>query len=539
MKFFNNMFPVLGLFAISGCATINNPEGGPQDKTPPTLLSSTPADQELNVTTNTITLDFDEEIQQNNLNRELQITPNLDNKFRVRTDENQLQIIFEEPLQNSTTYILNFGEGIQDITEKNTAEGLKLAFSTGSYIDSSRVSGTVVHMLTNEPLNEGIVALYPAMDTLSIRKNKPYYQAKTNAAGEYSFTNVKEGAYRIYALQDLNNNSIYDNENEAVAYKQEPILVTPQEQQVTLQLVKIDTKKPILIKRDRFADRLAGTYSEGIENISIGRAGNSNDTLTYKMRTDGRTVDLFKTQKFEGGNVIFSAADSSGNSSIDTVQVAFGQNFPQIIAGAQFKVTNNRNNTTYSPGQLIIVELQTPVSITGTTPVSIASDSATSVALNFPEQVTVDPTGTELSFAVPKLNARAEPYTIELDSTQIIPLTGPRLRLPDLQFQIAEGTGTGSVSGSINTSNESFIIQLLNSENRVVAETRNMKSFTFRNREPGDYRIRVVIDENNNGEWDGPDAAFTREPEKVYFSTQPITIRADWEIEDINVEIKE
>lgn len=539
MKFFNTVFPVLGLFVMSGCATINNPEGGPQDKTPPTLLSSNPADQQLNVSTNTITLDFSEEIQQNNLNRELQITPNLDNKFRIRTDENQLQIIFDNPLADSTTYILNFGEGIQDITEKNTAAGLKLAFSTGSYIDSSRVSGTVVNMLTNEPLNEGIVALYPAKDTLSIRKNKPYYQAKTNAAGEYNFTNIKEGAYRIYAVQDQNNNSLYDNENEAIAYKQEPIQVTPQEQQVALQTIKIDTKKLILIKRDRYADRLTGTYSEGIENFSVRKIGDNNDTLSYKISLDGRTVDLFKTQEFAGGQTILSAIDSSGNSSVDTVQVEFGQNFPQIIAGARFKVTNSRNSTTYSPGQPLTLELQTPVRISGTTPVSIASDSATSVALKFPEQINLDQTATELSFAIPKLNARTEPYTIILDSTQIIPLTGPRLTLPDLQFQIAEGTGTGSVSGQIVTNNESFIVQLLNSENRVVAETRNTKNFTFRSREPGDYRLRILVDENNNGKWDGPDATFIREPEMVYFSTQPITIRADWEIEDINVEIKE
>src|SRR5690606_27675042 len=123
----------------------------------------------LNVSTNTITLVFDEEVQQNNLNRELLITPNLENRYRVKNNQNELQLIFEKPLQDSTTYILNFRKGIQDITEKNVAEGLKLAFSTGSFIDSSRVSGTVVNMLTAEPMKETIVALYPANDTLSIR----------------------------------------------------------------------------------------------------------------------------------------------------------------------------------------------------------------------------------------------------------------------------------------------------------------------------------------------------------------------------------
>ena len=128
MKIFNTAIQVFGLALLTGCASINNPEGGPKDETPPKLVSSNPKDQQLNVKTNIITLDFDEEVQQNNLTKELLITPNLENKFKVRSDNNQLQLVFDKPLQDSTTYIFNFRKGIQDITEKNVAQDLKLAF---------------------------------------------------------------------------------------------------------------------------------------------------------------------------------------------------------------------------------------------------------------------------------------------------------------------------------------------------------------------------------------------------------------------------
>ena len=539
MKFFNTLLPVLGSIALTGCATINNPEGGPQDLTPPTLLSSNPADQQLNVSTNTITLEFDEPVQQNNLNKELLITPNLDNKFQVRTDENQLQLVFDKPLQDSTTYILNFGKGIQDITEKNVAQGIKLAFSTGSYIDSSRVSGTVVKLLTNEPLQDAVVAMYPANDTLSIRKNKPYYQSRTNATGEFSFNNVREGKYRIYALQDQNNNSLYDNEKELIAYKKDPITVTPQEQQVILKVVKIDSKKPILLKREKFADRITGTYSEGIEELVVKSLGAGKDTLGYKMSTDGRTVDLFKTQNLAGGKTLFAAIDSSGNSSLDTVDVVFGQNFPQTVSGARIKVGNNTSGTSYSPGQQVRVELQTPVRITGANPITIVSDSVKQLDLKYPEQVKLDRTGTELIFAVPKLKPRTAPYKIRLDSTQIIPLQGSQLRLPTLEIQVAEATGTGSISGNVNTAYKSFTVQLLNNKNIVVAEVKNKKKYRFNNVIPGDYKLRVLIDENNNGKWDRPDPNFKQEPDKVFFYSQPLNVRANWEMEDVNLDIQE
>lgn len=539
MKLFNKVFPVTALALMTGCASVSSPEGGPKDVAAPTLESSNPKDQQLNVSTNTVTLLFDEEVQQNNLNRELLITPNLENRYRVKSNRNELQLIFEKPLQDSTTYILNFRKGIQDITEKNIAEGLQLAFSTGSFIDSSRVSGTVVNILTAEPMKETIVALYPANDTLSIRKNKPYYQSETNASGEFTFTNIREGAYRIYALQDQNNNSIYDNENERIAYLHTPIKITPEQQQVTLQMTRIDTKPPVLLQRERYADRFSGTYSEGVQSANIRNAAKPNDTLTYKMEPDGKTIQLFKTKNFTGGRALFAAVDSSGNTSLDTIQVEFTTRYPQNIRGAQLKVLNNRDNTNYRPGQTLTIEFQTPVRVSGASPVTIATDSITRTALKYPGELRLDKTATEISFTVPKLETRTSPYTIVLDSSQIIPLEGPALSLPELQFQISETGGTGSVTGKVITKHKSFVVQLLNSNNKVVDEVANRSSYSFKNKEPGDYRIRILIDENNNGRWDGPDPKFEKNPERVYFHPKPISIRANWMVEDENIEVKE
>lgn len=540
MKLFNNLFPVIGLVILTGCATVNSPEGGPKDTTAPVLVSSNPKDQQLNVKTNLITLEFDEEVQQNNLKKELLITPNLENTYKVRSNKNQLILEFQKAFQDSTTYILNFRKGIQDITEKNVAQDLKLAFSTGSFIDSSRVKGTVVNLLTAEPLKEAIVAMYPADDTLSIRKNKPYYQTETNGTGEFTFTNIREGAYRIYALQDQNNNALYDNENERIAYLQSPIKVTPEEQQVELRAVKIDTKAPILLKRDRFADRFSGAYNEGVVTVDIKKEGSPKDTLSYKLGTDGRRIELFKTQNFSGGKVIITAVDSSRNIASDTIQIEFTTRYQQNINGAQIKVVNNnRDNYTYKPGQELTIELQAPFRITGTTPVSIITDSVSSIPLNYPTDIKLDRTATELTFTVPKLRTRVDPYSITLDSTQIIPVEGPRFSLPELQFQITEEGGTGSVTGKLITKYKSYTIQLINSNNKVVDEVHNSIRYNFKNNQPGEYRIRVMIDENNNGRWDGPDPTFERNPERVYFHPEKINIRANWVLEDVNIEIKE
>lgn len=537
MKLRHLVFTVM-LAGIYGCATVNNPEGGPEDLTPPKLISSTPADQALNVTTKNITLTFDEEIQPKNLTTELLITPNTNNKYKVQTKKNSLTLEFEKELEKNTTYTLNFRGGIEDITKPNKAENLKLSFSTGSFIDSSRVSGSVIDLLTKSPEKDVIVALYEANDTLTIRKNRPYYQTQADGSGNFTLENIKEGSYRIFALLDKNKNAIYDTEEEKIGYLANPIQVTYQTDSVLLQTVRIDTKRPILSRRTTNSDRFTANYSEGISKLTVTSIEAKKDTLPIKLLANGRTGELFKTSRFSGGKTIFTAVDSAGNSTIDTIQIAFSGQRGQRVQGAQVKVTNTgkQDDNTFYTGQNITLELETPIRISKTNPVKIMADSITVAELRFPEDIKLDTTATEISFALPKLNSKAQEFGFILDSTAILPLEGKNLQFRELPFKLATNGGTGSVSGTVTTNSSSYIIQLLNDKNVPVRSEKNLKRFNFRNVAPGQYKIRVLVDENNNGIWDGPDPKLERLAERVYIFEKVLDVRANWEIQDNKLE---
>ncbi|OKL41253.1 Ig-like domain-containing domain [Pontibacter flavimaris] len=519
---------------MAACATQSPPEGGPRDQTPPKLVNSNPKDQQLNVDTRTITLEFDEEVQQNTLTKELLITPNVNNPYKVIPNRNVLTLEFEKPLEDSTTYTFNFRNGITDITEKNKAQDLRLSFSTGSFIDSSRVSGTVVDLMKQTPEKEALVLLYQAGDTMSVRKNRPYYLTAADAQGNFTMENVKEGSYRMYALIDKNSNSYYDSEEERIAYLAKPITITPNTDTVKLQTVRIDTKKPILLSRGRFTDRFVAGYNEGIQQFTaIPVAGK--DTLMSKRLLDGKTAELFKTANFGGGKVILAAVDSAGNIGSDTLDIAFEGKPSTRIKGAAIKVMNN-GNAGYKVGQEVVVELQTPVRLAGKAPVTLMADSVVVEALQHPEQVSLDKTNTELRFAVPSISSNIRQLTVLLDSTAIQPLEGPALSFAPLQLAIAEGKGsTGSLSGNISTDHTSYTLQLLNSEYKVVEERGVGKTFRFRNIAPGSYYIRVLIDENKNGKWDKADPEFKVQPEPVYMHPATIEVRANWEVEDLDL----
>ena len=522
------------LTGITACATINTPEGGAKDLTPPTLQASSPQDQQLNVKTKTIRLVFDEEVQQKNLVKELLITPNVNNKYEVRSNKTELTLEFDKPLQDSTTFTLNFRKGIVDITEQNPATALKLSFSTGSFIDSSSVSGQVLNLLKQTPEKGAVVALYQAEDTMSVRKNRPYYLTVTDSLGRYEIENVKEGNYRMYAIMDKNDNSYYDSEEERIAYLTEPIRILPGTDSVMLQTVRLDTKKPILLQRERYTDRFIANYNEGIQQFLAKPATSSADTLVQRISTDGKGIELFKTTNFNGGKTILIAVDSSGNIATDTIEIAFEGKRAQRIRGAQLKVMNNGPKSSFRPGQPVTIQLETPVRITGA-PITLLADTVVLQQLTYPEQVTLDRTGTEVTFNLPEVNNRIKQVRVALDSTALIPLEGAPLSFEPISLPIAEARGTGIISGTITTDYTSYTVQLLTSDYVVVEEKRNVKQNQFRNIEPGSYRVRVLVDENNNGKWDKGDPEMKQAPEKVYFYPQVIDVRANWEREDINL----
>lgn len=535
MKFRNMILATATAASMAACATVGSPTGGEKDVVPPTLVNSNPPDQALHVKGQIITLTFDEEVQPNNLNRELLITPNAANPYRVRTNKNALSLEFENPLQENTTYTFNFREGIGDITEKNKAAGLKLAFSTGSFIDSSRVTGTVVDLLTQAPEKEAVIALYPTTDTLSIRKNRPYYQGATDDAGRFEMTNIKEGEYRVYALVDKNNNAFYDNEQEKIAYLAQPLRITHQTDTIKLQTIRIDTRKPILLARENYLDRFIANYNEGINSFSARAVGQA-DSIAFRTGAAGKAIELFKTEQYNGGQTILSAVDSAGNMAVDTIEIAFSGKRAQRIRGAQLKVINSKGGSGIRPGQPVTIELETPVRITGAEPARLMADSVLLRVITYPEEITLDATATELTFMMPTLDDRYENLSITLDSAAIVPLQGEPLSLPEIPVNLVQNGGTGGIAGTANSAYTSYTIQLLTEEFGLVEEIKNVETYHFTDLEPGNYHIRVLVDENNDGAWSSGNADLEQQPEKVYLYPEPIEVRANWELEKIGLE---
>ena len=126
------------------CANIITPQGGQKDTTPPQLIekSTTPANRSTNFNTDRIELVFNEYPKLANI-AQILVSPPMKEKPEYKVRKKSVIVVLKDSLRDSTTYTINFGESISDITENNALKNFQYVFSTGSYVDSLKANTRV------------------------------------------------------------------------------------------------------------------------------------------------------------------------------------------------------------------------------------------------------------------------------------------------------------------------------------------------------------------------------------------------------------
>ena len=148
--FSKNSFFLMVILLVYGCASIQKPQGGPRDLTPPKLLKATPENMTRNFAATEIKLEFDEFFKLSNQYQEISISPAQEKQAEYKIGRKTLTIDFKDTLQKNTTYVINFGKAIQDVNESNTLTNFTYVFSTGPHIDSLSMSVRFNNTITQQ-----------------------------------------------------------------------------------------------------------------------------------------------------------------------------------------------------------------------------------------------------------------------------------------------------------------------------------------------------------------------------------------------------
>jgi uncharacterized protein (DUF2141 family) len=512
---------IIGLIFIN-CANRGNPDGGPKDDTPPTIVKSEPENFSTNFKGNEIRVYFDEYIKIKDLQKQLIISPPMNTQPEVKplgSASKYITIKIFDTLQPNTTYAFNFGNSITDNNEGNPYPFYRYVFSTGDYIDSLTVKGNIVDALKKQPETFVNVALYEVDSTFTdsiIYKKVPKYITNTlDSLTTFSIENIKAGKYMLVALKDKNGDNKFQQKTDQIAFHKEFIEV-PTDSLYSLRLfseeIDFDATRPRLISGEKIAFGYEGSY----EGMKIDIQSDVPTDFEYRITKDEKADTLYYWYKprLEVDSLIFKVSNIGFDKDYtvriseqkrDTLQVK-GSPTGTIKYDEDFKIMGTTPFTSFDTSKVTLIDKDS-VKVDFTTKFDSINNS---YALNF----------NKIEDNRYKMQILPEAFKDFFEDTN-----------DTLNYTLStkKSSDFGYARFTLINAKYPLIIQLTDSKGEVKAEEYAIdeKPVDFLNLTPTTYYIRVIHDTNGNGKYDTGSYLKKIQPERVSHFEE-IEIRADW-----------
>lgn len=540
-SFFNIAFIIIIVKTITGCANISAPTGGPKDEIPPKAIGYSPINNITNFKSKTITIKFSEKIQDIEDVNLILINPILTKELKVKVNNKKnLEITFNEELQDSTTYTINFRSAIKDLAEGNTtSEDILYNFSTGKYIDSNRLYGSTIDLLKNTVKEKVIVAIYRISDTLNIEKHKPLYLTQINKDGSYEIRNIKSGIYRVFSFADNNNKMLYDSDEKIIDFKDTVNIIGSKKIDFKLSKIK---KKGIKIISEK-----AVNNNEYIINLNTGiinatLINNDKHKWRKKISSNGKALSIYNINNAINDSIpiAISFTDSLGRDTILNTKIIYNDN----IEKEDKKITKKKKEVLkiLKPLENKLKNLEQEILISFNHPIKrFTEDSLTikfdSIGIVKKEKIkyTWDVDSVLLTI---KTNINfTDSINIQTYKNTFVNIMGDSIDKFKQKYTLYKDVDNGLISGTIETKKKNILLQILD-ENYKVLKTINVDTkFIFDNLKTGKYYLRSIVDGNNNGKWDEGNIKELQRAEEMYYYETLINLKTDWEINDIVIKI--
>lgn len=578
------IFIIIAAAVMYSCANIGNPSGGPIDKTPPIFMRSNPTPNAVNVKDRKIEIFFDEIVTLKDPSTKIIVSPAQTEMPRMSALGRKVTVELVDSLLPNTTYTIDFSNSIQDNNEGNAIDNFAFAFSTGSVIDSMRVSGYVLDSRTLEPMQSVVVGLQSNLADSAFHKEKLQRVALTNDRGQFTIRNVSPGSYHIFALKDLDRDYKFGNPTEDIAFLDSIIVpsIGSREAADTVynDLNEIDTimraTRPAyfpndillsMFNEDRKSQYLANNLrvdstrisltfaaaSDTLPSLSIvGRndvpdqwytleRSQTNDTLTYWIRpphlVSADTLMVATT---------YLRTDTASNLSwgTDTLKFTFQR---------QKAKKKKKNEETDSLEQIRFMELHplangtqevyAPLLLQTGTPIERYSREAFHLQRKLQNDTTFYPAeiksialrDSTLSRRDLMLKVDWEPgaaYTLAVDSLAMTDIYGLQTKPLKVDFNVRKMEEYGNIVFNIPAVRDSAIVELLDGTDKVVLHTpvKNHRAELL-NLQPGKYYARLFIDRNGNGKYDTGNYDMHLQPEETVYYPGAINLKKNWDVE--------
>lgn len=490
----------LNLLIINGCANPTSLSGGPEDKIPPLLsIEKSSPNYKTNFEKSDIVLTFNEYINLQNPIKQIIISPPLlyNPQFDVFGKKITVKFNKDEVLKKDATYVINFGQSIQDYSAGNAIKDFRYVFSTGDYIDSLSIMGSVKDAFTDKAVKDILVMLYDDHRDSVVYEQKPFYFASTDAEGKFKLENLRADTFKVFALKDANVNYLYDRPTEDIGFLDSLIVITDSTS-LDLQLEVSLPRSPLkrLDTNAKQYGKVSILYSEDPKDI-IPTSSDTTMALYHESNLDSLIIrySLAEDKEFS----IFLAADTY----LDTLKV---RKLPKatFIENAKLKLStsNLEDKKALAVFNTLDMSFNNPISVIQDTLI-IVQDTA---------HTNIDHLAVKNKKWNRMLNISAN---WEADSTyQLVLLPGAIIDIYGLQndtitqeFKIKGVEEYGNIKLSFTNASPDMQYELEVLDQEKIIDKRLLLGDTIytvilEHLPPKDFGLRIVKDENRNGEWD-------------------------------------
>ncbi|MBK9636490.1 MAG: Ig-like domain-containing protein [Bacteroidetes bacterium] len=525
----------LFVLLLASCANRVTPTGGEKDVEAPKLLVTIPENKSIHFNSKEIHLHFDENITLNDLQGQFFVSPLMSKLPEVKSNKREVIITLPDDLALNTTYTLNFGKSIVDVHEANPLDNFQYVFSTGDFLDSLKVEGNVAEASTAVALKSITVLVYrKSIDTKEdsiVFRKRPDYFAKSNEKGEFKIDNMAAGEYRLYAVDDKNSNYVCDSSGEEPLAFMDSTIVLPGDEHPILRLSNLEPAAPRFLKAlrlDRYSAMIS--FNKRIDSLVL---KNLEGTSWMGLKYSLANRDTFYFYSPDTLSDSLSLLMYDGDKLIDTLL----QNLmpPAGVVGTKTRLRINprQSPASFGPSTAFVFNANHPLQLKLDS-AEVVEDS--SKAIRLPLQM-IDPTTGFFKIDYPWQNGKKYKLTIFPGAIRdIYAITNDTLKL-DFLVPTEENMAMLSIKTQNLDSDKNYLLQILSEKFELIREMEINKdstyTFSYLNTVP--IKLRIIEDANRDHRYTYSHFAQKRQPEKVFIYPEPITLRANWELEVVFV----
>jgi hypothetical protein len=517
LNLMRTIFLSLCIILLWSCAQVRTPTGGDKDIVPPQIISASPSNLTTDFSGTKIVLTFDEYVVLEQAKTQILISPPLAKDPEVKLKSSRILTIDlgENILTPNTTYTINLGAAIKDINEGNVLADNVFLFSTGSYIDSLSIHGKTVSARFQEAIADvSMLAFQIGTDSIALGR-RPRYVTRCDAQGNFHFGHMAEGEYELIGLLDVDKDLRVDK-NEAFGFLLVPVSASMVPDSNLIISISSLAPEGHTFKRAEWATdgRSVLLTSKGnVDSLQI--LWPSDIAPVYKetwLRMD--SVRYWFASPLNTGDLTLI---SSSDAKVDTVKLGrVTENVKPWVAG---KPTLN-----YAKDSLK-VRFDRPISSVDTSLMTLLQDS-----IRIPYQLLETDPMQMVMTADWQYGANYTLTFLKGAVTDIYGSTSDSLAWP---IKVPTEASLGRLNLQFNLDPESYLIYLVNKDKKTLYQTKSSGSFTWKlpPMPATEFWIWVVKDLDASGDWTAASYLQKRLPEPIYYRTESIKLRANWEME--------